>query len=160
LDIYSQETLISQQGGVVQKVISWTHPGREELELTLEQTENQVSLQSLRCIGPLVFLRFSQQMKELIKGDITSLSLPEGRAPHILIWREVILKIKGEWQPTMDEAEELCHCRKVSVHKVSRAIIYGAHQVDDLRARTSANTGCGTCLPQIEDLLKQRLGQT
>jgi NAD(P)H-nitrite reductase large subunit len=68
-----------------------------------------------------------------------------------------VLKIKGEWGEAPSDPE-LCHCRKISQAQVERAIILGAHTIEKVRQRSSANTGCGTCLPDVEALFKKYLG--
>lgn len=111
---------------------------------------------SYHASGSLSFLRYCQAQAQRLKGPVCNIEIPSGNSPWEIIWREILLKIKNQWVEVI-EHEELCHCRRVASSKVDLAIVYGAHSAADIRKRTSANTGCGTCLPVIEDLLKQRL---
>lgn len=85
------------------------------------------------------------------------LNLPSGKTSEDLLLKELSLKIQDQWPLTNDEPE-LCHCRKIPQMNVERAVVLGAHSVEQVRARTSANTGCGTCLPDVERVLKAYLG--
>ncbi len=77
-----------------------------------------------------------------------------GKTPEQLLLRELLLKIRGEWGDAPSDPE-LCHCRKIPQTHVERAIILGAHTIEKVRARSSANTSCGTCLPEVEELFKK-----
>lgn len=110
----------------------------------------------VHCLGCLRFLELSQTMKKQLIGPLHKVQPPTGNDHASLIWREVILKMQGEWvDPYKDE--ELCHCRKISTQKVERAIVYGAHSIEEVRYQTSANTGCGTCRPDVLALINNRL---
>lgn len=82
------------------------------------------------------------------------LPIPSGKTPEQLLLRELLLKIRGEWGDAPSDPE-LCHCRKIPQTHVERAIILGAHTIEKVRARSSANTSCGTCLPEVEELFKK-----
>lgn len=71
---------------------------------------------------------------------------------------EVIAKLKGLYVPPYTE-DELCHCRKVPTQKVVEAIMIGAHTPEKVTLWTGASTGCGTCRPQVEELIKFRVAQ-
>ncbi len=94
------------------------------------------------------------QLKK-ITLDVAAWPLPEGRSTSAMLIRELIAKVRGEWVFPASQ-EELCHCRGIGMEKVDQAILSGAYSVEKIRRFTSANTGCGTCLPLIQTLLRLR----
>lgn len=136
--------------------IEWIHSGRESLRLTFNKEGEKLTLTELKVVGCLSFLKLSQEMKQKLTGPIQDLKAPDGQDHASLIWQEVVAKIKDQWTPP-EIPEELCHCRKVSQLKVDHSIVYGAHDIETIRKRTSANTGCGTCKVSIESLIDNRL---
>jgi len=137
--------------------VLWQSPGREQLKIQVEiRSDQTIQSVTMHCLGSLSFLKFSQKMKTQLTGPLDALILPEGTETQVLIWREVLLKLKNQWKLPVEQ-EELCHCRRVSTAKVDEAIVYGAHDIVNIRKQTSANTGCATCLPDVEALLKYRL---
>ncbi|MEM7645445.1 MAG: (2Fe-2S)-binding protein [Pseudomonadota bacterium] len=110
----------------------------------------------MKAIGGLPFLKMSQEMKEKLETPLASVEAPPGNEPSALIWQEILQRLKDQW-PTPVEHEELCHCRRVLTETVDRAIVYGANTVEKVRQRTSANTGCGTCLEDVKSLLERRV---
>lgn len=139
------------------KSFEWTHEGRENLKLQLEINENNaITSCQMEAIGCLEFLKLSQIMKKRLDGPISQLNPPTGKDHSSMIWREVVYRIKEEWHLPVKH-EELCHCRKVTTQEVDRAIVYGAHNIEDIRQRTSANTGCGTCKEDVSSMISNRL---
>ncbi|MGH8442743.1 MAG: bacterioferritin-associated ferredoxin [Nevskiaceae bacterium] len=51
----------------------------------------------------------------------------------------------------------ICICRAVSEKKILRAVGEGATTLSDLRERTGLGTGCGKCVPQAYQLLRETL---
>ncbi|MER7110108.1 (2Fe-2S)-binding protein [Streptomyces sp. NPDC000229] len=47
----------------------------------------------------------------------------------------------------------LCICAQVTEGEVARAVERGAHDLAAVREATEANTGCGDCAHDIEDLI-------
>ena len=139
----------------MEKTVVWSEDGREHLELKLDITNNDIQITGMKAIGSLDFLNLSHRYKTDLNGPIDKIVVPTGDTPSEMIWREVILTLKNEWTSPVD-IEEICHCRKIMTQVVDRAIVYGAHDVDSVRRKTSANTGCGTCRPDIEKLLEHR----
>ena len=82
--------------------------------------------------------------------------MPKGNSHSDLLLRELILKARGEWNFPYKE-DELCHCRAVTTKRIDQSIIAGAHTMEQIRKATSASTGCGTCWPQIEKIIKYRV---
>ena len=52
-----------------------------------------------------------------------------------------------------------CHCTGVSRAQVLQAIAAGCTTVDELRRRTGACSGCGSCRPELRALLAARIPQ-
>ena len=53
----------------------------------------------------------------------------------------------------------VCICKAVSEKKVLRAVDAGATTLKDLREQTGLGTGCGKCVPQAYQLLRDTLDQ-
>lgn len=140
----------------MEQTFRWEQKGREFLELSLEMDKDKILSVKMKAIGCLAFLKLSQEMKKSLQGSTTNLKLPKGTDHSSLIWQEILLQIKGLWKIPVDH-KELCHCRKVDTAIVDRAIVYGAHEVETIRKRTSANTGCGTCKEDVEKMIHNRM---
>jgi bacterioferritin-associated ferredoxin len=127
--------------------------GGDRIAVTVESDGSVIKSTSWQMIGSLELIQAAQKLKGSIKGDVLAIPVPQGTEPAQLLLKKLILKIKGQW---LDEEgdPELCHCRKIPQAHVERAIVLGAHSVEKVRLRTSANTGCGTCLPDVEKILE------
>ena len=56
----------------------------------------------------------------------------------------------------MEEDIEICHCMGVNKSVIVKAIKEkGLKTIEEIREETSANTGCGGCLNDIEEILKE-----
>lgn len=88
--------------------------------------------------------------------DILAWPLPTDASHSHLLLKELLLKIHNKWEEVYPH-QELCHCRAVPTQVVDEAIVLGAHDIRTIRRQTSANTACGTCQPEVEKLLEQRL---
>ena len=140
----------------MQKHFEWSESGRESLEITLEMEGHKISKAEVKSKGCLQFLKLSQKMKTKLKGPIGDLLPPSGSDHSSMIWREMIAQIQEEWLLPVSQ-EEICHCRKVSTKTVDRSIVFGAHTIEEVRKRTSANTGCGTCKEDVAQMISYRL---
>lgn len=132
-------------------------PGREDvsLRLVLDNSKRIVESQ-LEVIGGADSLALAADWRRQLKGDVSSLALPTGNTPFEILLREIILKVKGEWNFPYKESE-VCHCRMVSLETVDAAIICGAHTPQKVSEWTSASTACGTCRPDVTAILAYRL---
>lgn len=94
-------------------------------------------------------------LKELRSSQlpVAQWPLPKGHSHSELLLKELILKVKGEWNPPYTQ-DEICHCRGVPTAKVVEAIHAGAHTSDRISRWTSASTACGTCRPDVISLLQ------
>jgi bacterioferritin-associated ferredoxin len=111
---------------------------------------------SLHVVGCSKLLQLLSQLKQTHGADIKNWTLPEGSSHEILLVRELILKVRGEWQYPYNHAE-LCHCRTIATHLVDQAILSGAHTPEVVSRRTSASTACGTCRPNVQNIIDYRL---
>ena len=139
----------------MEKKLTWKEPGREELELDLVVENAAIQSLEMKAIGCLDFLNLSQKMKAKLVGPIANLLPPSGIDHSSMIWREMISTIQETWTLPIED-EELCHCRKISTAQVDRAVVYGAHTLEEIRSRTSANTGCGTCKNDVILMIENR----
>ena len=74
-----------------------------------------------------------------------------------IVIREFVMKLKGTWDyPYKDE--EICHCRHVKTKTVDQAIVNGAHTHELASRWTGCSTACGTCKPDVEKIIKYRIG--
>lgn len=59
-----------------------------------------------------------------------------------------------------EEEKIICNCLSVSEHEILDAIKNkGARTVADVQDITGAGTSCGSCIPEIEEILDKELGK-
>lgn len=58
----------------------------------------------------------------------------------------------------MSDDDLICICMSVTRGEIKAAIRNGAHTLDELKAKLFCCTGCGTCQPRVEAILKAELG--
>jgi bacterioferritin-associated ferredoxin len=51
----------------------------------------------------------------------------------------------------------VCICKAVSERRIARAVAEGATTLKDLREATGLGTGCGKCVPQAYEQLRDTL---
>lgn len=104
-------------------------------------------------IGGLSLLeRVRTVCSDLTNQGVGALQTPTGQSTEDLLVKQLVQRLKGDW-PEEPQDPELCHCRKVSQAQVERAVILGAHTIEKVRLLSSANTGCGTCLTDVQDVI-------
>ncbi len=130
----------------MQRTIKVGFPGMDEIHITYDGSK----ILSSKIIGSLSLV---QKFKTWAQNPNL---IPQGRRSEDLLLKELSLRLQDKW-PLANDEPELCHCRKIPQRNVERAVVLGAHTVEQVRARTSANTGCGTCLPDVERVLKAYL---
>lgn len=138
------------------KTISVEIAGGDEVSVTYHVENDKIIRSQWSVVGRLELYEEVKKLKTLFVGDYRQIPIPTGTHPEQLLLKKLVLKVRDEWGEQPSDPE-LCHCRKVPQINVERAIILGAHTIEKVRLRTSANTGCGTCLPDINDLLKKYL---
>lgn len=132
---------------------------RATAEMTIEldcDTQSTITFARLLAIGDEGFLLRASAMRGLLKGRLDEISLPTGNSTAEMMFRELILTLRGLWQLPYDEVE-LCHCRAIPLEVVDQAILSGAHTSALVSRLTSASTACGTCRPNVEKLIAYRL---
>lgn len=130
--------------------------GGDFVEVTVDVDNHQVTQTKWNVVGRDELYSAVRALQPQVRGDLKKLPVPQGKTPEQLLLRQLMLKIRGEWGDEPSDPE-LCHCRKIPQSHVERAIILGAHTIEKVRQRSSANTGCGTCMPEVEALLKKYL---
>ncbi|WP_411823629.1 (2Fe-2S)-binding protein [Leptospira sp. 'Mane'] len=53
--------------------------------------------------------------------------------------------------------KRVCLCKMVTEKELVDAIQDGANSMADIREKTKATTGCGTCSPQVYQILQREL---
>lgn len=134
-----------------------------EVEIHLKKDQIVfLELKSIACSEMQAQLKiFENDLKKISSESsktLEGLAEIKGTTHSQMLLRELILKLKSQWNPPYKE-EELCHCRQISTQKVDQSILRGCHSVSQISEKTSAGTSCGTCRPDIEKLLNYRLGK-
>lgn len=47
----------------------------------------------------------------------------------------------------------VCNCKNVDILTIKKAMLEGATTVEEIKEKTGAGTGCGGCIPEIENIL-------
>lgn len=56
----------------------------------------------------------------------------------------------------MEQDVEICHCMGINKSEIVKAIKEkGLKSVEEIQSETEAGTGCGGCIPDLEDILKE-----
>lgn len=134
--------------------------GRDLIEVECEGSDshNPGAVQKISIRGCAQFMEMMLKMKKHFGADISKWPLPEAHDHSSLLLREMILKLRGQWQVPYQE-EELCHCRMIPTQDVDQAIVAGAHTPEAVTRITSASTACGTCRPNVQKMIDHRLGK-
>lgn len=127
-------------------------PGRDWIEVSGPPEGRKV-----RFVGCSKLIQLMGQTRSEHGNDPACWPVPVGRGHHELLLKELILKMQGRWQHPFPH-EEVCHCRRVSLSRVEEAIFNGAHSPEMVSRWTSASTSCGTCRPDVAQILAFRLG--
>lgn len=142
----------------MKKTIVAEIPGRERVELEFEvDPQGDLRQVSLRGVGGPDLLDLLTRWRIHLRGSLVGVPLPPGNETGAMLVREVLQKAQGRWHYPYTH-EELCHCRAVSTLTVDRAVLVGAHTPREVSRLTSASTACGTCRPDVEAIIKFRLG--
>lgn len=128
--------------------------GRDFLEFFEDQGKGH-----FRFVGCNELNSFLISYRKNHGNDIRKWPLPQGSTHSELLVKELLLKIKGQWNFPY-QADELCHCRCVPTSVVDQAILAGAHTPEAVSRWTSASTACGTCRADVEKIISYRLGVT
>jgi len=129
--------------------------GHDRVEVESLDQENF----KIKAVGCYAFLELIKTYKNLYGANINKWAIPIGTSHQDLLIKQLILKIRGLWEELSDIGieDELCHCRKIPAKVVEDCIHKGFADIQSIRRLTSANTACGTCLPEVEKLITERL---
>ncbi len=134
------------------KLVEVKVEGRDEIQWESVGNQNKITF-----IGCLEFTQLIKNYRANFGNDVFKWPVPKGASHSEIMIREFILKLKGNWDyPYKDE--ELCHCRHVSTTTVDKAILNGAHTHELASRWTGCSTACGTCKPDVEKIIKYRVG--
>ncbi|XGC79520.1 bacterioferritin-associated ferredoxin [Bdellovibrio bacteriovorus] len=132
--------------------------GRDYIEVDCEGEDLQKpgKVQKVSVLGCSEFMDMIRKMRRSFGSDIAKWPVPEGTDHSSLLLKEMVLKLRGQWQFPYAHAE-ICHCRTVATETVDQAIIAGAHSAEVVTRQTSASTACGTCRPEVQKIIDYRL---
>jgi bacterioferritin-associated ferredoxin len=128
--------------------------GRDWIEI--EISDNSQHKPRVKVVGCTELLSLVRKFQVQYGKDILAWPLPGGSSHSELLLKEVLLKVRGQWTFPYQH-EELCHCRSVAAETVDQAIVSGAHTCEIVSRQTSASTACGTCRPDVQNIIDFRL---
>jgi assimilatory nitrate reductase catalytic subunit len=68
--------------------------------------------------------------------------------------------ISGIVEGKLAQGKIICACKQVGIHTITNAIVeQNCQSLDEIKQCTSAGTGCGSCLPEVESILMDTLIQ-
>lgn len=130
--------------------------GGDEIHVVVDVNGSSIRAVSWNVVGSLALIAAAKNLKSTFPSTVEALVAPVGNDAASLLVKELVLKIQNKWDAG-DDDPEVCHCRKISQRSIERAIVLGAHTLEKVRKRTSANTGCGACMPDVLDLISKRV---
>ncbi|RJQ48613.1 MAG: Fe-S cluster assembly protein NifU [Nitrospiraceae bacterium] len=144
-----------------------------KLYLKIDRATGRITDAKFQTFGCASAIASSTALTELIKGKtldealkVTNQDLAEylGGLPRekmhcSVMGREAleaaVANYRGEKPPEAEEGEIICQCYGVTDQKIRRVIQENnLHTVEDITNFTKAGGGCGSCIPDIENLLK------
>jgi NifU-like protein len=143
------------------------------LTLKIDRKNNRIADAKFQTFGCASAIASSSALTELIKGktldealiisnqDIANYlgGLPKEKMHCSVMGREAleaaIANFKGEEKPPETEGKIVCECFEVSEEKIRKVAIENhLTTVEDITNFTKAGGGCGSCIPDIEAILK------
>lgn len=145
-----------------------------KLTLKIDKETNRITDAKFKTFGCASAIASSTAMTELIKGktldealNITNQDIADflGGLPREKMHCSVmgyealeaaVANYRGEKPCEVDEGEIVCLCFGVTDQKIRRVIRENSlHTVEDITNYTKAGGGCGGCISDIEDILKE-----
>jgi NifU-like protein len=145
-----------------------------KLFLMIDKETGRITDARFQTFGCASAIASSSALTELIKGKtvdealkVTNQDIAEylGGLPREKMHCSVmgmealeaaVANYRGEKPPEVEEGEIVCECFGVTDQKIKRAIKENnLHTVDDVTNFTKAGGGCGSCVPVIENILKE-----
>jgi NifU-like protein len=145
-----------------------------KLFLKIDKETNRITDAKFQTFGCASAIASSSALTEVLKGktvdealkvtnnDIAEYlgGLPREKMHCSVMGMEAleaaIANYRGEKPPEVEEGEIVCECFGVTDQKIKRAIKENnLRTVDDVTNFTKAGGGCGGCIPDIENILKE-----
>ncbi len=149
-----------------------------KLTLRIDKKTGRIIDAKFRTFGCASAIASSSALTELIKGktvdealkitnkDIADYlgSLPREKMHCSVMGMEAlqaaIADYRGEKLPEVEKGKMVCECFGVTDEKIKRVIMENNIQtVEDVTNFTKAGGGCGSCIPEIEKILKEVRGE-
>lgn len=145
-----------------------------KLTLNVDKETGKITDAKFQTFGCASAIASSTALTELIKGktldealnvtnnDIAEFlgGLPREKMHCSVMGREAleaaVANYRGEKPPEAEEGEIVCQCFGVTDEKIKRVIRdNNLRTVDDVTNYTKAGGGCGSCVPDIENILNE-----
>jgi NifU-like protein len=145
-----------------------------KLTLKVDKESGRITDAKFQTFGCASAIASSTALTELIKGktidealkvsnnDIAEYlgGLPREKMHCSVMGREALeaaaADYRGEKPPEVEEGNLVCECFDVTDEKIKREIMENnLHTVEDVTNFTKAGGGCGSCVPDIENILKE-----
>ncbi len=145
-----------------------------KLSLSIDKNTNTIEDAKFKTFGCASAIASSTALTELIKGktidealnvtnnDIADYlgGLPREKMHCSVMGREAleaaVANYRGEKPKDVEEGEIVCHCFGITDQKIKKEIKENnLHTLDDVTNFTKAGGGCGSCIPEIENILKE-----
>ena len=131
-------------------------PGREWVEFEISLTGGNVTSVIWHAQGCHLLLSAAEKFAhDLADQNLQNSNLKFGNHHSALMISEIYDKLLDRW--VKPEEIEICHCRKIDKSVINEAILLGAHTPEKVRAWTTASSGCGTCRPEVQKLIDEKL---
>ncbi len=150
-----------------------------KLTLKVDKETGRITDAKFRTFGCASAIASSTALTEIIKGktvdealqvtnnDIAEYlgGLPREKMHCSVMGREAleaaVANYKGEKPPEVEEGEIVCQCFGITDEKIRRVIIDNhIHNVEDVTNFTKAGGGCGSCVPDIDKIMKDVWAET
>jgi NAD(P)H-nitrite reductase large subunit len=131
---------------------------RSWLEISLDLEGEKVVACRFLAQGPHDLIGELEKLRQLIPGQILKRFEISGDRPSQILIREALEKLQGVYKNAEDV--EICHCRKINLSVIDQMIVLGAHTPEKVKAWCTAGSGCGTCRPEVQILIDERIRHT
>ena len=174
LFLHPKNAGVIENPGAVGEVGSIVCGDALKLTLRIDKETERIIDAKFRTFGCASAIASSTALTELIKGktldealkisnkDIAEFlgGLPREKMHCSVMGQEAleaaVADYRGEKPHEVEEGEIVCQCFGVTDRKIRRVIKENnLHAVEDVTNFTKAGGGCGTCLPEIEKILKE-----
>ena len=145
-----------------------------KLTLRIDRETSKITDAKFQTFGCASAIASSSALTELIKGKTVDEALkvtnseiaeylgglPREKMHCSVMGREAleaaVANYRGEKPPEVDEGEIICQCFGITDKKIKHVIKENnLHTAEDVTNFTKAGGGCGSCVPDIEKILKE-----